>query len=187
MNADGAEAIAHLVVNAENALNVHVGFERRLHRIELDAAPLRNCCNAPGEAACQTRQNDFDRSRSVVLSRKDLRMVCLDRERLVAGLLSTEPEEVADRGAAVRAVQPLAACAPLELGRLRSLFQCVARAEQCSHVDAIVHLGDDWIGCGCNHVCVSCAACRFVNWSSISCMGAIWQLARGAASTVRLI
>src|SRR5262245_18914903 len=119
--------------------------------------------------------------------RKDLRMVCLDRERLVAGLLSTEPEEVADRGPAVRGAQALAACAPLELGRLRSVFQCVARAEQCSHVDAIVHLGDDGIGCGCNHVCVSCAACRFLNWSSISCMGAIWQLARGAASTVRLI
>src|SRR5215475_15100979 len=36
MNADGAEAIAHLVVDAEDALNVHVGLERSLDRMQLD-------------------------------------------------------------------------------------------------------------------------------------------------------
>src|SRR5262249_32130231 len=46
MNADDAETIAHVAVDAENALKVHVGFERCLHRMELDAAPLGNCGNA---------------------------------------------------------------------------------------------------------------------------------------------
>src|SRR5215468_1484921 len=66
MNADGAEAIAHLVVDAEDPLKVHVCFERRLHRAELDAASLGNCGNARREAACKTREDEFDWSRSVV-------------------------------------------------------------------------------------------------------------------------
>jgi hypothetical protein len=79
-------------------------------------------------------------SRSLVLGRKDLRVVCLDRERLVAGLLSSEPEEIADSGAAVRAIKPLAGCTPLELRRLWRLLQGLARTEQCSHINAVVHL-----------------------------------------------
>src|SRR5215470_4903071 len=140
MNADGAEAIAHIVVDAEDALNVHVGLERGLDRMELYAAPLGNRGNARREAARKTGEDEFDRSRSIVLGRKDLRVVCLDRERLVAGLLSSEPKEITDSGAAVRAIQPLAACAPLELRRLRHLLQGLARAEQCSHINAVVHL-----------------------------------------------
>src|SRR6516162_1985409 len=122
MNPDGAEAIAYVVVDAEDALNVHVGFERGLDRMELYAASLGDCGNARREAARKTREDEFDRSRSLVLGRKDLWVVCLDRERLVAGLLGSEPEEIANRGAAVCAIQPLAACTPLELRRLRHLL-----------------------------------------------------------------
>src|SRR5215471_15464678 len=142
MNADSAKAIAYVVVDAEDALNVHVGLERGLDRMELYAAPLGDCSNARREAARKTGEDEFDGSRSVVLGRKDLRVVCLDRECLVAGLLSSEPEEIANGGAAVRAIQPFAARTPLELRGLRHLLQGLACVEQCSHINAVVHLGE---------------------------------------------
>src|SRR5262245_56251788 len=142
MNADSAKAIAYVVVDAEDALNVHVGLERGLDRMELYAAPLGDCSNARREAARKTGEDEFDGSRSVVLGRKDLRVVRLDRECLVTGLLSSEPEEIADGGAAVRAIQPFAARTPLELRGLRHLLQGLARVEQCSHINAVVHLGE---------------------------------------------
>src|SRR6516225_4777838 len=83
MNADGTEAIAHLVVDTEDALNVHIGLERRLDGVELDAAPLGDRGDARGEAARKTGQDEFDRSRGVVLGRKDFWMICLYREGLV--------------------------------------------------------------------------------------------------------
>src|SRR5262249_43329988 len=39
-NANAAEAVAHIVVDAEDALNVHVAFDRRLDRAQLDIAVL---------------------------------------------------------------------------------------------------------------------------------------------------
>src|SRR5262249_17399706 len=95
--------------------------------------------NTRRETARKTGEDEFNRSRSIVLGRKDLRVVCLDRERLVARLLSSEPEETTDSGAAVRAIQPLAACAPLELRGLRRLLQGFARGKQRSHINAVVH------------------------------------------------
>src|SRR5215510_2273739 len=79
MNADSAEAIAHVVIDAEDALNVHVGFDRGLDRMELYAAPLGDRSNARREAARKTGEDEFDRSRSIVIGRKDLRVVSLDR------------------------------------------------------------------------------------------------------------
>src|SRR5215510_6656080 len=142
MNADSAEAIAHVVVDAEDALNVHVGLERGLDRMELYAASLGDRSNARRKAARKTGEDEFDGGRSIVLGCKDLRVVCLDREGLVARLLSSEPEEVADSGAAVRALQPFAACTPLELRRLWRLLQGLARAKQCSHINAVIHCRD---------------------------------------------
>src|SRR5215472_10330685 len=138
MNADGAEAIAYLVVDAEDALNVHVRLERRLDRVQLYAAPLRNCGNARRQAARKPGENEFDRSRSIVLGRKDLRVVCFDSERLIARLLGSEPEEIAYCRAAVCAIQPLATCAPLELGRVGRLPECCPGTQQRVDVDAVV-------------------------------------------------
>src|SRR5215468_3146159 len=98
MNADSAEAIAHVVVDAEDALNVHVGLERGLDRMELYPAPLGDRGNARREATRKTGEDEFDGSRSIVPGRKDLWVVCLDRESLAAGLLSSKPEEIADGG-----------------------------------------------------------------------------------------
>src|ERR1043166_6457470 len=103
MDADGAEPVAHVIVDAENALNVHVGLERRLDRMKLDAAPLGDRGNARGQTARQAGQNQFDRRRSMVLGGKNLGMVRLDGERVVSRLLGAEPEELSDRGAAVSA------------------------------------------------------------------------------------
>src|SRR6516165_7521880 len=97
--------------------------------MELYAPPLRDRGDTRCEAARKAGEDEFDRSRSVVLGRKDLGVVRLDRERLVAGLLGPEPEEITDSGAAVRTIQPLAACTPLELRRLRCLLQGLACTE----------------------------------------------------------
>src|SRR3954464_2958916 len=139
VDADGAEPVAHVIVDAENALNVHVGLERRLDRMKLDAAPLGDRGNARGQTARQAGQNQFNRRRSMVLGGENLGMVRLDGERLVPRLLGAEPEELSDRGAAVRAVQPLAPGAPLELRVFRRLLQRFARAEQSSYVDAVLN------------------------------------------------
>src|SRR6185437_14320001 len=114
--------------------------ERGLDRMELYAASLGNRGDACRQAARKTGENELDRSRSIVLGCKDRRVVCLDRKRLVAGLFRSESEVVADRGAAVRALQPLAACAPLELRCCRCFLQSSARVKQCSHIDAVIHL-----------------------------------------------
>src|SRR5215211_697919 len=140
LNADGAEAIAHVVVDAKYALNVHVGFKRGLDGMKLDAAPLGDGCNTRREAARETGEEDLDRSWSVVLGCEDLRVICLKRERLVAGLLGAKSEEAADRRAAMRAVHPLAGRAPLELRSLWSLLQGLARLEQRTHINSVVNL-----------------------------------------------
>src|SRR5262249_44067141 len=130
MNANGAKPIAHLVIHPEDALNIHVGLECCLDRMELNAASLRDCCYTGRKAARQTGEDELNGSWSIVFGRKDLRMVRLDGERLVAGLLGPQPEEVADNGAAVGTVQPRAARAPLELCGLRCLFQGLTRPQQ---------------------------------------------------------
>src|SRR6516165_4271688 len=57
MNTNGAEAIAHFIVHAEDALNVHVRLKRGLDRIELYAPPLRDRGNSRREAARKTRED----------------------------------------------------------------------------------------------------------------------------------
>src|SRR5262245_15084649 len=140
MNANCSEPVAHVVVDAKDALNVHVGLERCLDRMQLDAASLRDCCYACRQAAREAGEDELNRSWSVVFSSKDFRMVRLYGERLFPGLLGPKPEEVADNGAAMCAVQPFAARAPFELRGLRCLLQGLARTEQRTHVDAIVGL-----------------------------------------------
>src|SRR4029453_6853097 len=80
MNPDTAKAIAHLVVDTENALNIHVRLERRLYRAELYAAPLSNGGNACREAAGKTGEYKFYRSRRIIFRCEELRMVRLDSE-----------------------------------------------------------------------------------------------------------
>src|SRR5262252_8698830 len=85
MNANGAKPIAHLVIHPKDALNIHVGLECCLDRMELNAASLRDCCYTGRKAARQTGEDKLNGSWSIVFGRKDLRVVRLDSERLVAG------------------------------------------------------------------------------------------------------
>src|SRR5689334_22614207 len=103
--------------------------------MELDAASLRDGGYTGREAARETGEHKLNGGWCIVFGSKDLRMVRLHGERLVPGLLGPQAEEVADHGTAVCAVQPDAACAPLELCGLRCLLQGLARAEQRTHVD----------------------------------------------------
>ena len=135
---DGAEAVAHILVDAEDAEEVHVGLERRLDRVQLDAAALRNGGDARREAARQAGEHDLDRRRRVVLGGEHLRVIGVDGEGLAARLLRPQPEEGADGRAAVRAVQPLAAGAPLELGGLGGLLSASRAPSRAVDVDAIV-------------------------------------------------
>src|SRR5262245_65107821 len=48
---DAVVAVAHLAVDAEDALDVHRAFDLRLDRIELDAAVLGDRRDARGETA----------------------------------------------------------------------------------------------------------------------------------------
>ena len=142
MDADGAEAVAHVVVDAENALNVHVGLERRLDRMKLDAAPLGDRGNARGQTARQAGRERVRPASERCLRRRNLGMVRLDGERLVSRLLGAEPEELSDRGAAVRAVQPLATGPPFELRGFRRLLQCFARADRASTLTPFLTFAD---------------------------------------------
>src|SRR5215470_12654612 len=125
--------------------------------MQLDAASLRDCRNAGREAAREAGEDELNGSWSIVFGCKDLRMVRLYREHLFPGLLGSEPEEVADHGAAVCAHQPFAARAPLELRGLRYLLQGLARAEQRTHVDSIIRLREGRNARGRGHcLCFLC-------------------------------
>src|SRR6516165_9009211 len=50
---DAAEAIAHVVVYAENALEVHVPFKGRGDRAQLNVAVLSNRGDTCGQTTCQ--------------------------------------------------------------------------------------------------------------------------------------
>ena len=106
MDPDGAEAVADVLIDAEDAADVHVRLERRLDRMQLDAAVLGDGRNAGGEAACEAGQHDLDRRRRLVLGGEDLGMVGVDGELFLVRLLGAQPEEVLDGRAAVRSVDP---------------------------------------------------------------------------------
>lgn len=109
--------------------------------MQLDAAALRDRGNTRGQAARKAGENQLDRRRRVIFGRKHLRVIGLNLEGLVAGLLATQSEEIGDDCAGVRSVHPFAGGSPLELRGLRRLFQRLACAQQRVDVDAVVDCG----------------------------------------------
>ena len=136
---DVAVAVAHVAVHAENPLDVHLAFELRLDRAELDTTILRNRRDARGEAARQPDEDVLDRRDPVVLRREDLGMVGLEARLGLVRLLLTKAEEAFDRRLAVRAFHPLAGCSPRELCCLGRALERIARIEERLHVDSVVH------------------------------------------------
>ena len=140
VDADAVEAVAHVVVDAEDALEVHVGLEGGLDRAKLDAAALGDRGDAGREAAREAREDDLHRGRRRCPRTRRPADDPPRPESLATGLLGAEPVEVADHGAAVGAIDPLAAGAPLELRGLGRMLERLARAEQRLDVDAVVDL-----------------------------------------------
>ena len=76
---DVVVAVAHVAVDAEDAADVHLAFELRLDRAQLDAAILRDGRDAGREAAREPDEHVLDRRDAVVLRGEDLRMIGLER------------------------------------------------------------------------------------------------------------
>jgi hypothetical protein len=107
--------------------------------VELYAAPLSNSGNPRRETARKPGENKFYRSRSIVFGREELRVIRLDRKHLATRLFGSESKEAAYRRAAVRAIYPFAARAPLELSRFRRLLKCCAGTHKRIDVNTVIH------------------------------------------------
>ena len=131
MDADAVEAVAHVAVDAEDALDVHVALDGRLDRAELDAAILGDRGDAGREAAREPDEQELDRRHAVVLGGEDLRVVGIEGGFGAVLLLGAEAEEVRNLRAAVGAAQPFVRRPPRELRAFRRRGQRLAGAEQC--------------------------------------------------------
>src|SRR5262245_40351734 len=120
---DAVEAVAYVLVHAEDAADVHAGLQRRRDLAQLHLARLRDRRYARGEAAREPREDDLDRRRRVVLGSEDLGMVGVEDELRLVLLLGTEAVELLDGGPAVRAVDPFDFRAPFELRGFRRVLE----------------------------------------------------------------
>src|SRR5262249_9712428 len=87
----------------------------------------------------EANQHIFDRCCAEILRSKHFGMVGIETELRLALLILPESEKVADSGAAVCAVHPIAGRLPAEPGRLGSLGEGLAGADQRFDVDTVVH------------------------------------------------
>src|SRR5262245_59614495 len=120
---DVVVAVPHVAVDAENAADVYLAFEGRLDRTQLDAAVLRDRCDAGRETARETDEDVLDRRDAAILGREDLRMIGLERGLRLVLLLLAESVETVDVGFAVGAALPLAGRPPREFGCVGGAFQ----------------------------------------------------------------
>jgi hypothetical protein len=120
---DVVVAVADVAVDAKDAADVHLAFEIRFDRAQLNAAILRDCRHTGGQAARETDQHVLDRRDGVILRGEDLRMIRAERRLGLVLLFLPEPEEALDFRLAVRAVLPLAGRPPREFRRLRRAFR----------------------------------------------------------------
>src|SRR5262249_52458707 len=133
------EAVTHVAVDAQDALDVHRSLDGGRDGAELDLSMLRHGCNAGREAGAEANQHIFDRCCAEILRSKHFGMVGIETELRLALLILSESEKVADSGAAVCAVHPIAGRLPAEPGRLGSLGEGLAGADQRFDVDTVVH------------------------------------------------
>src|SRR5215469_11374196 len=134
---DVVVAVAHVAVDAEDAVEIHLPFELRLHRAQLYAAVLRNRGHTRREAARETDQHQLDWRRAVVLGSEHLGVIGLERELRPVLLLVPEPMEALDGRCGVGPVPPLAGRTPGEFGGLGRVLQCFPCGQQCVDVDAV--------------------------------------------------
>ena len=125
-------------VGAEDAADVVRALDRRLDRVQLDAAVLRDRRHAGGQAAGQPDEQVLDRGDAVVRGREHLGMVGLEGRLPLVLLLLAESEVVLDRRRAVHAVLPGRGGPPGELGRLGRALQHLPRLQQGLDVDPVL-------------------------------------------------
>ena len=126
------EAVADVVIDAEDALDIHVAFERRRDRLQLDVAILRDRGDAGRQAAREADQDIFDRCGAQILGREALGVIGIERKRLLAPLLLAQAEEALHGRMAMGAVLPLTGGTPLELGGGGCVGQCFACTDSAS-------------------------------------------------------
>ena len=126
LDLDAVEAVADVAVDAEDALDIHVAFNRRRDRPQLDLPVLGHRRDAGGQATRQADQDILDGRRAHVLRGEDLGMVGIELEGFLAALLLAQAEETLDRRVAVGAVLPFTGGAPFEFGGFRRLGQRIA-------------------------------------------------------------
>ena len=83
---DAAEAIADLVVYAENALDVHVPFYGRRDRAQLNVAVLGNRGDTCRQTTRQPNQDVVDWRGTFVLGGENFRVVGIEGKRLLVTL-----------------------------------------------------------------------------------------------------
>ena len=91
---DVVVSVAHVPVDAENALDVHRAFELRLDRPQLHATILGNRGHAGRQTACESDEHVFNRRHAEVFGRENLRMIRVERELGLVLLFLAEPVEV---------------------------------------------------------------------------------------------
>ena len=137
---DVVVAVAHVAVDAEDALDVHRAFERRLR-------PSAAGCRGSARPRRRRRSGSSARPTStystgvapVILGREDLRMIGVERELgLVLLFLRRARRSSATVDLAVRAVLPFAGRPPCELGCLGAPFSASRASSRASHVHAVV-------------------------------------------------
>ena len=105
---DAAEAIAHVVVYAENALHVHVPFQGRGDRAQLNVAVLGNRGDTGGQATCQANQDVLDRRSTLVLGCKKFRVVSIEGKSFLVMLFLPQAVKTFHRRMTVSAILPFA-------------------------------------------------------------------------------
>src|SRR5262245_9897573 len=139
LDLDDAEAVADVAIDAKDALDIHIAFDRRRDRSQLNLAVLRDCRDPGGQAARQADQAIFDGGRAPVLRSEDFGMVGVELERPLASLLLAQAEETLDRRVAVGAVLPFAGSTPFEFGSFRRLGQRITGRDQRVNIYAIIY------------------------------------------------
>ena len=143
-HADLAEAVAHLVGEAERAADVHVALERRLDGGQAHLARGRDVDQRGGQAGRQRVQQGLGRVRAGVAAEQDRRLAGVERERVRARrVLLAGAVEGLDRRAVVRAVDPAVLGAELEDAERGVGLDRVERAVHLLAVDAVADAVED--------------------------------------------
>jgi hypothetical protein len=119
---------AHVAVDAEDALDIHAAFECRRYGTQLDFTQLRNRRDTRREDSWRALPVPAPPAWHLYRPTRRFRMIRIEAELGFVLLLSAEPVEAFDSGAAMRAFHPLACRPPLKFSRFRRLAQRFARA-----------------------------------------------------------